>query len=77
MNKQTARNYIRGSMIGTIFTALCLGIVVVSLDEPVIFIGSFVVGAISLVVAYILLINVEEAGYVIKMIKEGNENETQ
>ena len=77
MNKQTARNYIRGSMIGTIFTALCLGIAVVSLDEPVIFIGSFVVGAISLVVAYILLINVEEAGYVIKMIKEGNENETQ
>ena len=74
MNKQIPKNYVIGSVVSTMFIGLGFGIAMVS---PIlaISIGGFVMGIISLIVMYILLIKVEKAGYKIKMIIEGDKDE--
>ena len=81
MNKQTAKNYIIGSVVATMFIGLGFGITIATCLIPVIILNSFVfsfgglvLGIVSLIVMFNLLRKVEKAGYVIKMVKkEGGE----
>ena len=74
MNKQTAKNYVIGSVVATMFTGLGFGIAIASPSIPVISFSGLVLGMVSLIVMFTLLRKVEKAGYNIRMIKEGDED---
>ena len=76
MNKQTAKNYVIGSIVATMFIGLGFGMAIVSSCVPAISIGGLVLSIVSLIVMFVLLRKVEKAGYEIKMVKkEGKEDE--
>lgn len=75
MNKQTAKNYVIGSVVATMFIGLGFGIVIASPYISVIYFGGLVLSIVSLIMTFILLRKVKKPGYKIKMIKEGEEDE--
>ena len=75
MNKQTAKNYVLGSLVATMFIGIGFGIVLASTVSLIPFDG-LVVSIISLIVMFILLRKVREAGYEIRIVnKEGGKKE--
>lgn len=56
------------------FIGLGLGMAIASTIQ-VISCGGFVMGIVSLIVMYTLLLKVKKAGYKIKMVKEGDKDE--
>ena len=75
MNKQAAKNYVIGSMVATMFIGIGFGITMASAVSLIPFDG-LVVSIISLIVMFILLNKFGKAGYEIRIVKKGDENET-
>lgn len=74
MNIKKAKDYILGSIVAIMFIGLGFGIAIAS-TIPVISLCGFIIGITSLIVVYILLGKVVKAGYKIKMVKKGDEDE--
>ena len=75
MNKQTAKKYVLGSLLATMFIGLGFGIAMASTISLIPFDG-LVVSIISLIVMFILQNKYGKAGYEIRIVKKEDKNET-
>lgn len=74
MNIKEVKDRILGSIVATMFFGLGFGIAIAS-TIPVISLCGLVMSVTSLIMMFTLLKKVKKAGYEIRMIKEGDEDE--
>lgn len=74
MNIKEVKDCILGSIVATMFFGLGFGIAIAS-TIPVISLCGLVMSVTSLIMMFTLLKKVKKAGYGIRMIKEGDEDE--